>query len=171
MQVQQLMARMIKNGPSLEQAMQAVHEINREKGWHENGRTVSDYVALIMTELAEAVEAFRNGHDFNEIHYTVKTSPSILVDLDPSGPAYRGLRKIQEWNGTRGDTEPPTEEEWAALVEVGIAKPEGVAVEFVDALIRILDTLGAEGTNLQHIFDLKMAYNRTRPHRHGGKRL
>lgn len=163
------MARMVMPGPSLSQITQDIYDINKEKGWHEGGRTVSDYVALIITELAEAVEEFRTGHDFNDIHYTVKVSPDRPMSDDPL--VVQGLRKLMHYQETRGDAGPPTEAEWEALVHAGIAKPEGVVVEFIDALIRLLDTLGAENANVQKVLDLKMAYNRTRPHRHGGKRL
>ena len=49
-------------------------------------------------------------------------------------------------------------------------KPEGEAVELADALIRIADYFGLKGWDLEGIVKLKMEYNKTRPHRHGGKR-
>lgn len=48
-------------------------------------------------------------------------------------------------------------------------KPEGFAVELADALIRILDLCGALGIDAADIVRIKHEYNRTRPHRHGGK--
>ena len=50
-------------------------------------------------------------------------------------------------------------------------KPEGVAVEMADCLIRILDWFGHAGLDADAIVRLKMEYNKTRPYRHGGKRL
>lgn len=49
-------------------------------------------------------------------------------------------------------------------------KPEGWAVELADCTIRILDMCESRGINLQDVIEEKMAYNNTRPHRHGGKR-
>lgn len=46
-------------------------------------------------------------------------------------------------------------------------KPEGVSVELVDALIRILDTLHSRGVDIDDIVFMKMAYNASRPHKHG----
>lgn len=51
------------------------------------------------------------------------------------------------------------------------AKPEGVGSEAADVLIRLLDTCHRHGLDLHAEYERKMAYNRTRPHRHGGKRL
>lgn len=48
-------------------------------------------------------------------------------------------------------------------------KPEGFAIEMVDALIRILDTLGALelDQSIDELIRIKMTYNNTRPHMHG----
>ena len=48
-------------------------------------------------------------------------------------------------------------------------KPEGLWVEMADAIIRILDLAGAFKVDLEHIIEVKHEYNKTRPHRHGGK--
>lgn len=46
-------------------------------------------------------------------------------------------------------------------------KPEGVDVELVDALIRLLDILGYRGADVEKILTAKLAYNATRPYKHG----
>jgi len=48
-------------------------------------------------------------------------------------------------------------------------KPEGEAVELGDAIIRILDYAQRNGWDMEDIIHKKMAYNKTRPYRHGGK--
>lgn len=50
-------------------------------------------------------------------------------------------------------------------------KPEGWAVELADCVIRIMDTCGYYGQDLQALVELKMKYNETRSQRHGGKVL
>jgi NTP pyrophosphatase (non-canonical NTP hydrolase) len=55
--------------------------------------------------------------------------------------------------------------------ELQVQKPEGVGSEFADILIRLLDDAYLFGIDLDAEFARKMAYNRTRPFRHGGKRI
>lgn len=50
-------------------------------------------------------------------------------------------------------------------------KPEGVAVEMADCLIRILDWFGAMQTDPSDIIMAKHTYNISRPYRHGGKKV
>lgn len=50
-------------------------------------------------------------------------------------------------------------------------KPEGIPSELADVVIRVLDFCGAYGIPLERTILQKMAYNSTRPHRHGGKAL
>lgn len=50
-------------------------------------------------------------------------------------------------------------------------KPEGVATELADCIIRILDYCGAVGIDIEAVVEKKHAYNKTRPYRHGGKRV
>lgn len=50
-------------------------------------------------------------------------------------------------------------------------KPEGVDSELADILVRLLDTCRRYNIDLEEAFDRKMAYNRTRGYRHGGKQV
>lgn len=50
-------------------------------------------------------------------------------------------------------------------------KPEGLTVELADCIIRILDYCGKEGIDIEEVIRTKHEFNKTRPHRHGGKRL
>ena len=48
-------------------------------------------------------------------------------------------------------------------------KPEGIPVEFADVLIRIADYCGKHDIPLVRAVEEKLAFNKTRPYRHGGK--
>ena len=48
-------------------------------------------------------------------------------------------------------------------------KPEGVPIELADVIIRIADFCGLHGIDLEAAIKTKMAFNKTRSHRHGGK--
>ena len=50
-------------------------------------------------------------------------------------------------------------------------KPDDVGSEFADVLIRLLDTCDVFGIDLAAEYERKVAYNRTRPYRHGGRTL
>lgn len=50
-------------------------------------------------------------------------------------------------------------------------KPEGFGIELADAMIRIMDLAGALNIDLEQCILAKHEYNKTRPHRHGGKKL
>lgn len=58
------------------------------------------------------------------------------------------------------------------LPDVGInaeGEPVGLAFELADVVMRTLDLAEARGIDLVEAIKKKRAYNRTRPHRHGGK--
>lgn len=50
-------------------------------------------------------------------------------------------------------------------------KGEGVPAELADVLIRVADVAGLYGIDLEDAVRRKLDFNKTRPHRHGGKRL
>lgn len=66
---------------------------------------------------------------------------------------------LEDWRNRRGLTETYFEGE----------KPCGIPVEYADLLIRVFDTCAHYGIDLDAALAAKMAYNRTRPIRHGGK--
>lgn len=50
-------------------------------------------------------------------------------------------------------------------------KPEGVPSELADVVIRIMDFCGFYQIDLEKAIVEKMEFNKTRPYRHGGKKL
>ena len=50
-------------------------------------------------------------------------------------------------------------------------KPEGIPIELADCVIRIMDFCSRYGIDLEAAIVQKMAFNATRPYKHGGKTL
>lgn len=107
------------------------HATADDKGWWDAPeRTFGDQIALMHSELSEALEEYRKW------------------GMDPEWFLYS---------------------EGSNIKTGGSEKPEGIAAEFADVLIRIFDTCGRYDIPLQQALDAKLAYNKTRPHKHGGK--
>lgn len=107
-----------------------IHDTAKEKGWWNPPKTFGEQLALFHSEISEALEEYRNGHEPDEIYYV-----TIL-------------------NGNTGESS---------------TKPEGVPIEFSDVVIRIFDTCERYNIDLLSAILIKMEYNMTRSHRHGGK--
>ncbi|WP_406245884.1 hypothetical protein ACI7YT_12650 [Microbacterium sp. M] len=97
-------------------------------------------LALLTTEVAEAIEELRNGRAVNETWYSAKVN----------GGTYA-------WNAG---------EQPEVLSDV-IGKPEGVPSEVADVVIRAFDFADEAGFDLAAIIAEKLAYNATRGHKHG----
>jgi hypothetical protein len=96
------------------------HRIATEHGfWEGPERNVGEQLALIHSEISEALEEYRSGRPLTEVTY-------------------------------RADN-----------------KPEGFAIELADTLIRIFDTAEKYNIDLEHCVSIKMAFNESRPHKHG----
>lgn len=48
-------------------------------------------------------------------------------------------------------------------------KPEGMASEMIDVIIRVLDWCGSQNIDVEQLIQEKLHYNKTRPYKHGGK--
>lgn len=113
-----------------------IHQNAVEHGWWEEERSFGDIIALCHSELSEALEEHREGHEPTEIYYSISEKT-----IAPSGKMADDI------------------------------KPEGVAIELADCIIRILDYCGKEGIDIEEAIRIKHEYNKTRSYRHGGKKL
>lgn len=50
-------------------------------------------------------------------------------------------------------------------------KPEGIPTELADCMIRILDYCGHVGVDMEEIIREKHEFNKSRPYKHGGKKI
>jgi NTP pyrophosphatase (non-canonical NTP hydrolase) len=99
------------------------------------GATIGEEIALMHTELSEALEDHRAGKAPNEVWYLDKTAGAETPDY------HEGY------------------------------KPCGIPSEMADVIIRVLDFCGKYKIDIERAVLEKMAYNRTRSFRHGGKKL
>lgn len=122
-----------------------INEVNVANGWFEGDRSFGDDVALLHTEVSELYESYRN-----------REPKAWLRHADDC--IHAPLNKIRDLLPHReGCTCSP--------------KPEGAGSEAADIFIRLLDTCLRHDINLGQQYRRKIAYNRTRGHRHGGKRF
>lgn len=56
-------------------------------------------------------------------------------------------------------------------MDLVISIPQGIPIELADVIMRILDYSETHGINIEKAIELKMAFNKTREHRHGDKVL
>lgn len=126
---------------TLKELVENAHSMSRSKGWYDGNnavRNVPEMLALIHSEVSEALEAYRVG----EMKQTVRLCCDIA--------------KVTMARSHREGCP-------------GIGKPEGFPSELADIVIRIGDLCGYLEIDLEAAVVGKMAYNATRPYRHGGK--
>ena len=136
----------------LNQLAAAVHENAVAHGWWEEERGLPEVLMLCVSELAEALEEYRRGRP---MLYFPCNAGGVCCEED--GSAHCGSRPYN----------PATPD---APCSAQSKKPEGVAVELADCVIRILDYCGHAGIDIEEAIRIKHEYNKTRPYRHGGKK-
>lgn len=131
------------------------YEIAKSKGFHDKGATFGDRIALVHSEVSEALEAFRDldATSFDAIREPIYSREGKLT------------REPTCYVLTRPAPDLPLE---STVVH---NKPEGVRSELADVVIRVADMCGLYGIDLDAAIQEKLAYNKTRPYRHGGKQL
>jgi NTP pyrophosphatase (non-canonical NTP hydrolase) len=96
-----------------------VHNTAVDKGWWDTERNDGEIIALMHSELSEALEAIRHGNPPDD--------------------------KVPEFSGAEA--------------------------ELADVIIRIMDMAPARNWRIAEAIVAKMAYNKTRSHKHGGKKF
>ncbi len=139
----------------LNQMAAEVHNNAIEHGWWDEEKTFPEIIALIHSEVSEALEEYRKVCSETEIYYTgnkcaesgglcVSDAPDVMCEY-PYDP-----RLCDSYV---------------------IGKPEGIPIELADVIIRILDYCAFAGIDIEEAIQIKHEYNKTRPYKHGGKRM
>lgn len=136
---------------NLNEFAKEVHQNAVEHGWWENSPTTAEMIALCHSELSEALQEYRDKMpmEYRRCAFYVYSAGKRVCEQEKC-IAY----------GTKGCDGRYMSD-----------KPEGVAVELADCILRILDFCGKEGIDIERILLEKHDYNKTRPYRHGGKKL
>jgi hypothetical protein len=137
--------------------------MNAEKGFHDEGDNLRSMdnvfddegftapylrnyytarLALVTTEVAEAVEELRNGRAVDETYYLYEDGGEAVA------------------HGNRPASVDPMDRP---------RKPEGVPSEVADVVVRSFDFADEAQFDLAEILDRKLAYNASRPKMHGRK--
>jgi hypothetical protein len=158
--------------------------IAREHGFTEN--SIEGDIALMHSELSEALEDLRNHAAVDEVWYEEKipafhaNGEAIVVDGKQVTVAikfkepFRTTDKICE--ACKGDKFViPNLVEclncYGTGKEVILRKPCGIPSELADVIIRALHFSGKHAIDIGSAIQKKMDYNETRPYKHGGKAI
>ena len=123
-----------------------IHQTAVDKGFWDDPRNMGEMIALMHSELSEALESHRSGEP--PVWYKHDQDCPVWGDDVGGSPDYpvRGLQQSCTCGG---------------------GKPEGWATEMVDCMIRIMDTLGEADIPIDDIVRIKTSFNTTRPYKHG----
>lgn len=133
---------------TINELVKKAHENAACHGFWDDPLDFGTAIALIHSELSEALEEHRNGN------------PMIYYPHSKCGEC--GGRCIPD-----AANDCPDSPETCGAYQKG--KPEGIAVELSDAVIRIADLCGYMGIDLESVISEKMKYNESRPYLHGKK--
>lgn len=136
-----------------------------------------------LTGLQEHIGEVNTAHGFREYAEGVKGDPEALVRTQANalllivGEAIEAHEELRAGRPAHHryysggfDMGTTASEENKSLDRAGrLRKPEGVPSEIADVVIRCLDFADAYGFNLGEIIAEKIAYNETRPYKHGKK--
>lgn len=137
---------------SLNKLAAEIHDNSKKHGWWAEPRSFGEIIALCHSELSEALEEYRNGR------------PPVWFACIPTD-VFAGCKNMTHCKNEKSKLGCTSDKR----CQYKDSKPEGIAVELADCIIRILDYCGHEGIDIDKIIRAKMEYNKSRPYRHGGK--
>lgn len=131
----------------MEQIIKKAHQVAKDKGFWETERNVPEMLMLVVSELAEALEALRKDH---------------YADKGIASELYKDI-EINEYDDEFNIMAGP----WKSGFEANIKST--FEDEIADVAIRLFDLCGGLNIDLQKHIELKMMYNSMRGYKHGKK--
>ena len=128
-----------------------IYEGNKQKGFwpsNPNDRNRGELLMLIVSELVEALECDRDKNYINPV--SIAELELIATEAERSGDSETREHYNKMW-----------------IDKFKSEAKETFETEIADALIRILDLVGALDIDIEWHIKNKLRYNRTRPHKHG----
>lgn len=123
-----------------------IHEWAERKGWNQGleEHSFGDWMALLHSEISEAYEDYRDDWGPAIVYYENTVSHQKHTQME-----YLSF-----------------DEQYKRFL-----KPCGIPIELADLAIRLFHLCAFFKIDLNQMIALKMAYNETRPYRHGGKKV
>ena len=125
----------------LAELQKEAHAIAKEHGWRDEEYAFGDLIALVHSELSEALEAYRERE--------LASSSDILRSTMPRGAYRSDDEQVECWYIPNDDSGKPELREFTEY-EV-TTKPEGVPSELADVVIRVADMAEWYGCPLESI--------------------
>lgn len=165
--------------PDLNRLAGIIHSRNIRLGFYEpdSVRPFDGMLANVHGEVSEALEEWRDGRRVDETYWSIRETGSEEYELSDALQMIEGRLHIRnydyEFRGNDNSVKP-----WLLMTPellrtmpnmIRHLKPEGIPSELADIIIRVLDICAANGIDIAAAIADKMAFNETRPYRHGGK--
>ena len=176
---------------NLAELQREAHAIAKEHGWWDEDRTFGDLIALVHSELSEALEAYRVcgivdcPHEHTEWAGVASELADVVIRVADMAESYgvdlaSAFESLSEGASER-DMSMRTFGDWIATCHASFSLAFAVWEygfdgaswqEYLSEGCHGVQRLAAHyGIDLDAAIEAKMEYNRSRPYRHGGKAL
>ena len=183
---------------NLSRLQREAHAIAKYHGWWDEERTFGDLIALVHSELSEALEAYREWPDAMGLspdgHIWQDTNGKPIGVASELADVVIRVGDMAEWYEVdlaalplvtrhywekRSPVSPKDDAsfgDWLRILHAlvaNISSPQALTgLHGLARVIRAVQQMAAHyGIDLDAAIEAKMEYNRTRPYRHGGKTL